>query len=109
MITYDAFQTIEIRAGRIIDVVKVEGADRLLRLSVDFGEASLRQIVSGIAAHFPDLTALAGVTCAFVTNLEPKTIRGLSSDGMILAAGVPGEAFSLLKISSVVAPGTRIK
>jgi methionyl-tRNA synthetase len=109
MIPFDDFQKVEIKAGAIRSAEKIEGSDKLLRLMVDFGEAELRQIVSGIAPHFPDSESLVGEVCAFVTNLEPRDIRGVSSNGMILAAGVPGESFSLLRISRDIPPGTRVK
>lgn len=84
-ISIDEFKKAEIRIGEILSAEKVEDADKLLKLSVRFGE-EVRQIVSGIAAYFPDPAALVGIKCAFATNLEPRVIRGLESDGMILAA-----------------------
>jgi methionyl-tRNA synthetase len=106
-ISVDEFKKGEIRIGEIRSAVKVENADKLLQLEVFFGDET-RQIVSGIAAYFPDPQALVGKQCAFATNLEPRTIRGLVSDGMILAASTDEGAFSLLE-SHGVPPGTRIK
>ncbi len=106
-ISIDEFKKGEIRIGTILSVEKVENADKLLRLRVDFGEKS-RQIVSGIAAYYPDPALLVGVSCAFATNLEPRTIRGLVSDGMILAASTEDGMFSLLEAKGVP-PGTKIK
>jgi methionine--tRNA ligase beta chain len=106
-ISIDEFKKGEIRIGEILTAEKVEGADRLLRLTVSFGEET-RQIVSGIASYYPDPAALVGVTCAFATNLEPRMIRGLESDGMILAASTEEGTFSLLEAKGVP-PGTRIK
>ena len=119
-ISFDDFAKIEIRAGKILTAEKVEKADKLLRLTVDFAEAAPRQIVSGIAMHFPDPTALVGRTAMFITNLEPRTIRGYVSDGMIFAVsteGVPATetspaipgAFSLLEPTGGIPPGTRAK
>lgn len=113
-ISIDEFKKGEIRIGEIHSAEKVENADKLLRLEVFFGHSAetgkdeTRQIVSGIAAYYPDPSALVGVTCAFATNLEPRTIRGLVSDGMILAASTEDGAFSLLEAKGVP-PGTRIK
>ena|SRR3989338_10720840 len=106
-ISIDEFKRTEITIGEILFAEKVEGADRLLRLGVSFGSET-RQIVSGIAAYYPDPAALVGVMCAFATNLEPRTIRGLVSDGMILAASTDAGEFSLLEAKGVP-PGTRIK
>jgi methionyl-tRNA synthetase len=67
-----------------------------------------RQIVSGISAYFPDEKMLVGKKCAFVTNLEPRVIRGLTSDGMILAVSGDG-FFSLLETTADVLPGSMVK
>ncbi|HEY4511049.1 MAG TPA: hypothetical protein VJG29_01610 [Candidatus Paceibacterota bacterium] len=106
-ITVEEFKKGEIRIGEIRTAIKVEGADKLLRLDVFFGDET-RQIISGIAAYFPDPATLVGKQCAFATNLEPRTIRGLVSDGMVLAASTEEGAFSLLETQGVP-PGTKIK
>ena len=121
MISYDDFKKVEIRAGKILSAEKVPDTDKLLKLSVDFAEAVPRQIISGIALYFPDSAVLVGKTCMFVTNLEPRIIRGLESQGMILAistapvvdpvSGVttsPGN-FSLLEPNDSIPPGTLAK
>lgn len=105
MITYDEFKKVEVRAGRILSAEKIPDTDKLLKLSVDFGEPEPRQIVSGIAMHFPDPGALVGKTCMFVTNLEPRTIRGYESNGMLFAVST-SESFSLLEPGSSIPPGT---
>jgi methionine--tRNA ligase beta chain len=112
MITFDEFKKMEIKIGQILSAEKVPETDKLLKLSVDFAEGTLRQIISGISAYFPDLQTLVGKKCAFVTNLEPRTIRGLESNGMILA--VSGENagdsfFSLLETTPDVLPGSAVK
>ncbi|MFO0718642.1 MAG: hypothetical protein U0522_01265 [Candidatus Paceibacterota bacterium] len=105
MISIDDFKKVEIKAGKILTAEKVPDTDKLVRLTVDFAEETPRQIVSGIAMHFPDVSALVGKTCTFITNLEPRTIKGLESNGMILALSTEN-AFSLLEPSSPVPPGT---
>ena len=126
MITLDEFKKVEIRVGCILSAEKVEGTDKLLKLMVDFGEekeggtssqrsaisARGRQIISGIALFFPDPEVLVGKRCAFAANLEPRVIRGLESQGMILAVnGENGEQrfFSLLETSSDVTSGSVVK
>jgi methionine--tRNA ligase beta chain len=112
MISIDDFKELEIKIGHILSAEKVDGADKLLKLSVDFGEGSPRQIISGISVYFPDPQALVGKKCAFAANLEPRTIRGFESQGMILAVNGEnnGESFfSLLETSSNVTPGSQVK
>jgi len=109
MISIDEFKKVEITIGTILTAEKVPDADRLLRLTVDFGEEKPRQIISGIAEYFPDPAALVGRQSPFVTNLEPRTIRGLESQGMILAVGVPEGVFSLMHPDHEVPPGSGAK
>ncbi len=108
-ITYDDFKKIEIKIGKILSAEKLEKSEKLLKLSVDFAEGSPRQIVSGIAKQFPDITVLIGKKCAFVTNLEPKPLMGLESNGMILAVGGGEEPFSLFEMPEAVVTGIKAK
>lgn len=108
MITIDDVKKVEIRAGKILEAVAIEGSEKLLKLTVDFGEETPRTILSGIAKYFPEGVGLAGITCGFVANLEPRPMMGLESQGMILA--VSGENyFSLLKLGDDVPPGALVK
>jgi len=108
MINYEHFAQLEIKIGKILSVEIVEGADKLLKLSVDVGEETPRQIVSGIRTYFEDPQTLVGMRCPFLTNLEPRTIRGFESQGMILA-GSHENTLALLIPNTDVPPGTRIK
>lgn len=113
MISYDDFAKLEIRIGEITAVGIVPDADKLLKLTVDFGDAlgegqTTRQIISGIRTYFDDPQVLVGRQCPFLTNLEYRTIRGLESQGMILAASYESE-LALLDPSVRVPNGTRIK
>ncbi len=108
-ITYNDFKKVEIKIGKILNVEKIEKSEKLLKLSVDFAETAPRQIVSGIARYFPDITVLVGKKCAFVTNLEPKPLMGLESNGMILAVGGNEDPFSLFEVHDSIAPGTPAK
>jgi methionyl-tRNA synthetase len=109
MITIDDFKKVEIKIGEILSAEKVPDTDKLLKLSVAMGEETPRQIVSGIAMHFPDLTMLVGKKCAFAANLEPRVIRGLESNGMILAVSTEDGKFSLLEVSLDIPAGCTIK
>jgi tRNA-binding EMAP/Myf-like protein len=137
MATIDEFKAIEMRVGTILSAEKVEGADKLLRLMVDFGPRSkpavqiqgesasqedapaareeetppedreIRQILSGIAQWYAP-EDLVGKQCPFVTNLAPRIIRGLESNGMILAVGV-GETAVLLHPDKSIEPGSSLR
>jgi methionine--tRNA ligase beta chain len=106
-ISYEEFAKLEIRIGTIVSVALVEGADRLLQLKVDVGEETPRQIISGIREFFVDPQVLVGRQCPFLLNLEPRMIRGLESQGMILAGG-EGAIFTLLHPETAVPQGTVI-
>lgn len=108
-IPYEDFTRVEIKVGKIISAVKILNTDKLLKLNVEFGEEKPRQIVSGIALHFPEPEILVGKQCLFVTNLEPRVIRGEESNGMILALSTEGGGFSLLEPNSTIPIGTKVK
>lgn len=107
-ITIDEFKKLEIKIGQILSAEKVPDTDKLLKLFVDMGEGSPRKIISGISGFFPDPQVLVGKKCAFAANLEPRVIKGLESQGMILA--VNGEGFfSLLQVTEDVLVGSVVK
>lgn len=109
MISIDDFKKIEMTIGKILSVEIVPDADKLLKLSVDVGEEEARQILSGIREHFEDPQVLVGKHCPFVTNLAPRTIRGLESNGMIVAVNdKDGNGFSLFEVSENISPGSRL-
>ena len=107
IINYDDFAKLDIALGVIETVEVVEGADKLLKLSVNFGEEH-RQILSGIREFIDDPQALVGRECPFLINLETRVIRGFESQGMILAAEHDG-VLALLHPDNLMPPGTRIK
>jgi len=107
-VNIEDFAKLDIKIGEIVEAEKIPDTDRLLKLRVDLGEESPRQIISGIAEYFPDPQRLVGRQAPFLTNLEPRTLKGYESQGMILA--VSGEAgFSLLNPSQEVQNGSPIK
>jgi len=107
MITYDDFKKVEISVGKILSIEEVPETDKLLKLMVDFSEESPRQIISGIKEFFPDIQTLVGRKCLFVTNLEPRTIKGLESNGMLFALSTDEGAFSLLEPLDSIPVGTK--
>lgn len=106
MITYDDFAKLEIKIGKIIAAEKIENADRLLKLEVDFGDEK-RQIVSGIAEWYKP-EDLVGLQVPVLVNLEPHTFRGVESQGMILAAGTDEKAV-LINPAEEVPVGSKVK
>lgn len=88
MISINEFAKVELKLATIISAEVVPETDKLLKLEVDLGTEK-RQIVAGLAVSYPDPGGLVGKQVVVVANLEPRTLRGLESQGMILA--VSGE------------------
>ena len=131
MISIDEFSKVQVKIGTVKSAERVPDTDKLLRLMVDFGlkpsvtssvpvevtpdqplvvesgeeERDIRQIVSGIAMYVSEPETLVGRQLAFVTNLEPRTIKGLESNGMLFAVG-SGDTFAFLTPDREVPPGT---
>jgi len=93
-INIDDFAKIEMRVGQVKSAERVQGADKLLKLLVDIGD-EVRQIVAGIATAY-DPEKLVGRKVAVVTNLAPRKLRGVESNGMIIAASVPPDGSPVL-------------
>lgn len=118
--TIDEFKKVELRVGKVLEAVRVEGSDKLLRLKVDLGEKDAteapvyRQILAGIGkAYEPE--AMIGREVCVVANLDPREMMGFTSQGMLLAATAKnGLALSgaegpvLLMPEKPVSPGAKI-
>ena len=104
-ISIDDFAKVDVRVGTVCAAERVPDTDKLLKLRVDLGEAEPRQIVSGIAAYVEDPESLIGRQLCFVTNLQPRKIKGLESNGMLFAVG-EGDTFSFVVPDRPVPPGT---
>jgi len=105
-INFEEFQKIDLRVGKIIEAERIEGTEKLLKLKVDLGEEK-RQLVAGIAKFYQPEN-LIGKEIVIVANLEPKTFRGIESQGMLLAADVEGRPV-ILKPDKEVPPGTKVR
>jgi methionyl-tRNA synthetase len=105
-ITIEQFRGLELRVGTVMRAEPHPNADRLLVLHVDLG-AEERQVVAGIRAHY-DPTALVGRQVVVVANLAPATLRGVESQGMVLAAA-DGERVVLLRPDDAVAAGAVVR
>ena len=107
-ISIDDFSKVDLRVGQVKSAEKVKGADKLLHLKVDIGEAEPRTIVAGIAlAYKPE--DLVGRKVVIVANLEPRKLRGLTSQGMIVAASLEGGLPVLAGFQEEIPPGARLK
>lgn len=105
-ITFDDFQKMDIRVGKIVACVKKEESQKLLRLTVDFGEEGQRNILSGLAQWYKP-ERLIDKSFIFIINLVPLKLMGEESQGMILAAD--GKKPAPLKPSSKVPAGSAIR
>jgi methionyl-tRNA synthetase len=106
-ITIDDFAKVELRVAEVKVAERVKGADKLLRLEVDLGD-EVRQIVAGIAeAYVPE--SLLGRKVVIVANLQPRKLRGLESNGMIVAASIEGGRPVLAGFLEDVPVGARLK
>lgn len=107
MATIDEFSKLEFRIGTITSAELVPETDKLIKLTVDLGEEEARQIVSGIREYVESPKDLVGKQFPFVSNLEPRTIKGLESNGMLFAIG-KGDTFAFLHPSKEIPAGTTI-
>ncbi len=107
-ISYDDFKKVDARLGKVLSAEAVEGSDKLIKLMLDFGEESPRQILSGIRAWY-EPEALVGKQMLFVINLAPRAMMGLESHGMLMAVdGVDGAPVFLVA-EQPVHPGSKVR
>lgn len=106
MINIEDLSKVEIKVGTILEIEEVVGSEKLLKLSVDFGEEKPRQVLSGIKKFF-EKDFLLNKQFAFVTNLEPRKIMEMESEAMILATGE--ETLSLLTPTTPVKNGSQMR
>ncbi len=109
VIGIDDFIKVELRAATVLEAEKVPKADKLLRLMVDLGESQPRQILAGIAQHYSP-EQVVGRKIIVVANLAPRKLRGLESNGMLLAASVGEDGRPVLATFTEDVPnGARLK
>ena len=107
-IAFDQFAAVDLRIALIEKCEFVEGADKLLRLTLDIGDAK-RNVFSGIKSAYPDPSKLEGRLTLYVANLAARKMKFGVSEGMVLAAGPGGEEIYLLSPDSGAKPGQRVK
>lgn len=105
-ISIERFAEVELRTAVVKEAARVEGTDRLLKLRIDLGSEE-RRIVAGIGAQY-EPEALVGRTIVVVANLEPATIRGVVSNGMLLAASHDG-TLAVLTTDRPIPPGAKVR
>jgi methionyl-tRNA synthetase len=105
IITIDDFGKLDLRVGTVVECIDVEQSEKLLKLTVDFGEEGKRTIFSGIKQWYSP-EDIKGKQFVFIINLEPRRMMNEFSEGMLLAAS--GEKPEPLKPASEVPPGTTI-
>jgi len=106
MITIDDFKKVELKVGRVSSAESVAGSEKLLKLRVQIGDEE-RQIIAGIAKQY-SIEELIGRLVIVVTNLEPRILMGLESQGMILAAS-DGETIAMLTPDKEMPQGSIIR
>ncbi|SEE90426.1 MULTISPECIES: methionine--tRNA ligase [Pseudomonas] len=107
-IEFDTFAAVDLRVALILKAEAVEGADKLLRLTLDIGDEQ-RNVLSGIKSAYPDPAKLEGRLTMMIANLKPRKMKFGISEGMVMAAGPGGEEIYLLSPDSGAKPGQRIK
>lgn len=106
MISLADFKKVEMKTARVLEVARVEGSEKLLKLKIDLGSET-RQIISGIGRQY-EPENLTGKMIVIVSNLEPRSLMGLESQGMIVAAG-DALTVSLLTPDREISPGSEVR
>ena len=107
VVSFDDYMKVDIRVGTILECQKVPKADKLLQFLIDDGMQK-RTIVSGIAKYYTEPEKLVGKQVCFIANFEPRKLKGVVSEGMILSAEDKDGRLVLLTPSDLVAPGCSV-
>lgn len=108
-ISIDDFMKVDLRVARIVNAQPVEGADKLLQLTLDIGEANTRNVFAGIKSAYSDPQKLIGRHTVMVANLAPRKMKFGMSEGMVLAAGPGGEDIFILSPDAGASAGMKVK
>ena len=106
-VTFNDFGKVDIRVGMVLECCKVPKADKLLQFRIDDGMGG-RTIVSGIAKYYPEPEKLVGMEVCFIANFEPRKLRGVVSEGMILSVEDKDGRLVLVTPSQLVTPGCNV-
>ncbi|GAA6114481.1 methionine--tRNA ligase [Apilactobacillus apinorum] len=108
-IKFDAFEKVELKVAEVKNVETVEGADKLLKFTLDAGKTETTQILSGIAKWYPEYTELVGKKVIIVSNLKPRKMRGQLSQGMLLSVEHDDGSIELVTIGSQFENGATLE
>jgi len=107
IVTFDNWSKLDLRVAEILEIEDILGADKLYKLKIDLGTET-HTIVAGLKQHYTK-TELEGKRVIVFTNLEPKTLKGIDSQGMVLAAvNDDGSEVKLLQVDGVVPLGSKV-
>jgi len=106
MLTFQDFQQVEMKVGRILAVEDHPNADKLMVIRADVGEGAPRTLVAGLKQYYRN-EELLGKLIVVLTNLQPARLRGVESNGMLLAAQ-QGDVVAVLTLDKELAPGSRV-
>ena len=106
VITIEDFAKLQLRTAKVLEAERIEGADKLLKLQIDVG-GEKRQLVAGIAKHYAP-EQVVGKTIIVIANLKPAKLRGVESQGMLLAA-FSGDELKLLTTDGELPSGSAIR
>ena len=108
IISFDDFSKLDLRIAKILKVEEIEGADKLYKLTIDVGEMGKRIICAGIKQHYKK-DKLKNKKIIVIANLEPRVMRGIKSEGMLLAASSnEKDKCVLLTVDSDIKVGSKI-
>ena len=111
MIGIEQFSAITMVVGRIVSAERMDGSDKMLKLLIDTGGPNSRTILSGIAQHYTPVS-LIGRKCVVVTNLQPKEMMGVESNGMVICAsytdGLDAESVRIIEPALGIPVGSRL-
>lgn len=105
--TFEDFEKVDIRVGKVLECEKVKKSKKLLRFKIDDGMGG-RTILSGIAASYPEPEKLVGTEVLFIANFPPRNMMGHESQGMILSAVNPDGSLTLCRPAADVTPGAQV-
>jgi len=108
IVSYEDFEKLDIRIGRVVSAERIPDADKLLKLMFDIGEEEDRQVLAGIAESVENPEDLVGKEIPVLVNLKPRRMRGLESSGMILATS-GDDGIILIHPENNVPPGSKIR
>lgn len=104
LISFEDFKKVVLKVGKILEVEEHPKADKLYIIKVDIGNNEIRTIVAGIKEHYKDKNYLIGKNVVVVSNLSPREIRGVKSEGMLLAS-FDNNGLTLITTDKDISPG----